>query len=101
LVRLLRLFPDLPRAADGRAALNANLTAANLLVEAAHFEQPNRRLFERPHRWAWALKLAEELHGWLDAATNWLPSLSAATMSSSPVRRTPSGYGLQPNLFCG
>jgi hypothetical protein len=76
LVRLLRLFPDLPQATAVRAALNENLTAANLLAEAAYFSQPNRQSFERPYGWAWALKLAEELYGWADAdAANWSRNL--------------------------
>src|SRR5262249_16702674 len=41
LVRLLRLFPDLPEAKEIRAALVANLTAANLRAEADSFARPN------------------------------------------------------------
>lgn len=66
LVRLLRLFPDLPEAKEARAALGADLTEANLKAEAAYFGQPNRQSYERPYGWAWLLKLAEELHGWDD-----------------------------------
>ena len=29
-------------------------------------KQPNRQSFERTYGWAWALKLAEELHSWND-----------------------------------
>ena len=39
LVHLLRRFPDLPEAADIRAALAANLTAENLAREAAYFDR--------------------------------------------------------------
>jgi len=67
LVRLLRLFPELPEAPAIRAALNENLTATNLLAEAAYFRQPNRQSFERTYGWAWLLKLAEELHDLQDA----------------------------------
>lgn len=66
LVRLLRRCPDLPQAAEIRAALAANLTEANLQIEAAYFRQPGRRGFERTYGWAWALKLAEELGDWDD-----------------------------------
>jgi hypothetical protein len=66
LVWLLRHWPELPQAGAIRAALNENLTETNLLVEAAYLSQPNRRSFERPYGWTWLLKLAAELHGWLD-----------------------------------
>jgi len=76
LVRLLRLFPELPEAPMIRAALNENLTAANLLAEAAYFRQPNRQSFERMYGWAWLLKLAKELHDWQDSdATAWSRNL--------------------------
>jgi len=67
LVRLLKLYPDLPEAKEIRAALAANLTAENIRTEVAFLGQPNRQSYERPYGWAWLLKLAEELHGWDDA----------------------------------
>src|SRR5579872_7376348 len=66
LVRLLRLFPDLPEAGSIRKVLGKHLTADNLQVEADSFGRPNAASFERPYGWAWLLKLAEELHGWHD-----------------------------------
>jgi hypothetical protein len=66
LVRLLRLFPELPEREQIRAALAANLTADNLKAEADYFARPNTQSFERPYGWAWLLKLAEELHAWDD-----------------------------------
>jgi len=66
LVRLLKMFPDLPNGDEIRAALDQNLTAENILGEVAYLEQPNRKSFERTYGWAWLLKLAEELHGWDD-----------------------------------
>jgi hypothetical protein len=66
LVRLLRLLPGLPNAREVRAALAANLSAANLQAEKAYLDQPGRRSFERTYGWAWLLKLAEELHTWHD-----------------------------------
>ncbi len=67
LVRLARLFPDLPERKEIRDALAGNLTAKNLQAEVAAFARPNMQSFERPYGWAWLLKLAEELHGWDDA----------------------------------
>ncbi len=66
LVRLLRLFPDLPEAAEIRAVLAAHLTAENLKAEADYFARKESKSFERPYGWAWLLKLAEELNGWDD-----------------------------------
>jgi hypothetical protein len=62
LVRLLRLFPNLPEAKDIQKALDANLTPENILVETAYLKHANRQSFERTYGWAWLLKLAEELH---------------------------------------
>ncbi len=62
LARLLRLFPALPEAPAIIAALDRNLSAGNLAVEAAYFAKPGTAAFERMYGWAWILKLAEELH---------------------------------------
>jgi hypothetical protein len=61
LVRLLRMFPDLPEARDIRKALGANLKAANIAKEVAYLNEKNRQSFERTYGWAWLLKLGEEL----------------------------------------
>jgi Protein of unknown function (DUF2891) len=66
LVRLLRLFPDLPEASEIRSVLGNHLTAANLEVEARYFARKESKPFERPYGWAWLLKLAEELSEWDD-----------------------------------
>jgi hypothetical protein len=66
LIRLLKTFPNLTESSRIRAALNANLTAENIEAEVAYMKQPNRQSFERTYGWAWALKLAEELHAWND-----------------------------------
>ncbi len=76
LVRLARVFPDLPEQKEIRAKLSENLTEANIKTEAAYFGQPNRGTFERTYGWAWLLKLAEELHGWDDPdARQWAKNL--------------------------
>jgi hypothetical protein len=61
LVRLLRMFPNLPEGPEIRKALGANLTSKNILAEAAYLKQKNRQSFERTYGWAWLLKLADEL----------------------------------------
>lgn len=64
LVRLARLFPQLPEAREIDAVVRAQLTAGNLDAEAAYFAAPGRGMFERPYGWAWFLKLEQELRGY-------------------------------------
>jgi hypothetical protein len=109
LVRLLRLFPELPEAKQVRAALAENLTAKNLKAEADYFAQPNRQSFERPYGWAWLLKLAEELHGWDDAdgkawSQNLKPladTLAARYVAYFPKQTYPIRSGVHPNTAFG
>lgn len=67
LIKLLKEFPNLPNAAQIRAALNATLTKENLLKEAAYFDMPLASSWERTYGWAWLLKLGTELKGWDNA----------------------------------
>ena len=66
LVRLLKLFPNLPEASRIRDVLDQNLSEENLAQEADYLSHPLRKSFERPYGWGWQLKLAEELHTWDD-----------------------------------
>lgn len=61
LARLLRRFPDMPRAAAVRALFDEKLTPAKAAAELAYLSRPAARGFERPYGWAWLLKLAAEL----------------------------------------
>jgi len=109
LVRLLRLFPDLPERKEIRAALAADLTAKNLQAEADYFKQPNRRSFERTYGWAWLLKLAEELHGWDDAdGREWSRNLQPLVdtivehyLAFLPKQTYPIRTGVHPNTAFG
>jgi len=60
LVRLLRVYPSLSRAADIAAILGAHLGAAQIAVEQTYFETPVNRTFERPYGWGWVLVLHAE-----------------------------------------
>ncbi len=77
LVRLLRgghLGED--KAAAVRAALDAQLTADGLAAEAAYFDAPENRSYERMYGWAWLLRLAAELRAWDDPdARRWAADL--------------------------
>jgi hypothetical protein len=77
LVRLLRLFPTAPFAADARAALALSLTPQNIAGEVAYVQNENRASFERPYGLAWLLKLAAELRSWDDPqAKQWATTLA-------------------------
>jgi hypothetical protein len=109
LVRLLRLFPDLPERKDARDALDNHLTAKNLRAEADYFSQPNRQSFERTYGWAWLLKLAEELHRWDDPdAKRWSKNLRPLTdilvaryLAFLPKQTYPIRTGVHPNTAFG
>jgi hypothetical protein len=109
LARLLRLFPDLPEAAESRGALAAHLTAENLRAEADYFARKESRPFERPYGWAWLLKLAEELHGWDDPdARAWSQDLQPLAdivvmryLEFFPKQTYPIRSGVHPNTAFG
>ena len=109
LVRLLKMFPSLPEAQRVREALNANLTAESIQAEVAYMKQPNRQSFERTYGWAWALKLAEELHSWNDPdGKKWSENLRplAELLSRSyrtflPKQTYPIRTGVHPNTAFG
>ena len=60
-LRLARLYPDLPEAARVHALADEMLTAENFAVETAYLARPSSRGFERPYGWAWALALHAEM----------------------------------------
>jgi hypothetical protein len=109
LVRLLRLFPDLPEKKQIRDALAKNLTAENLQTEADYFAQPNRQSFERTYGWAWLLKLAEELRGCDDSdGKTWSKNLQpladvivARYLAFLPKQTYPIRTGVHPNTAFG
>ena len=77
LVRLLRLFPDAPFAAQARAEIAHSLTPPNIAAEVAYLHAEGRSSFERPYGLAWLLRLAAELHQWDDAeARAWSETLA-------------------------
>jgi hypothetical protein len=109
LVRLLRLFPDLPERQAIRAALAEDLTAKNLRAEADYFKRPNARTFERTYGWAWLLKLAEELHAWDDPdGKDWSRNLRPLAdtivehyLAFLPKQTYPIRSGVHPNTAFG
>jgi hypothetical protein len=109
LARILRLFPSIPEAPAIVAALDRNLSAKNLAVEAAYFARPGTAAFERMYGWAWILKLAEELHRATSAeAKRWEQHLQPLTttlvkryLDFLPKQTYPIRTGVHPNTAFG
>jgi len=109
LARILRLFPSIPEAPAIVAALDRNLSAKNLAVEAAYFTRPGTAAFERLYGWAWVLKLAEELHRSTTAeASRWARHLQPLTdvlvrryLDFLPKQTYPIRTGVHPNTAFG
>lgn len=109
LVRLLRMFPDLPNADKIRKAISGNFTAENILQEVRYLDQPNRKSFERTYGWAWLLKLAEELQSWQDTDVQlWIKNLEPLTqvvveryLEFLPKQDYPIRRGVHPNTAFG
>jgi len=109
LVRLLKIFPDFPEAAEIRRALNENLTAGNIETEVKYFHQPGRKAFERTYGWAWLLKLVEELAGWQDEdGRRWWANLQPLAeeivkqyLDFLPKQTYPIRRGVHPNTAFG
>jgi hypothetical protein len=59
-LRLARLYPDLPEAAAVRALADTMLVPDRIAGELAFLERPSARGFERPYGWAWLLALHAE-----------------------------------------
>jgi hypothetical protein len=66
LVRLLKLFPSMPRAGEIRQKLEENLSAENIRGEMKIFSMKDNNSFERTYGWAWLLQLQNELDNWND-----------------------------------
>jgi hypothetical protein len=60
-MRLARLFPDMPDAADICARADAMLVPEKVAGERAFLTRPFAQGFERPYGWGWLLALHDEL----------------------------------------
>ena len=66
IVKLMKDFPELDRDQKVRSDLNQLITAENVAVEMAFFNDKNNKNFERTYGWAWLLQLQMELNNWQD-----------------------------------
>ena len=109
LVKLLKLFPQLPEAATIRAAINTTITQANIAMETKYFDGELSKSWERTYGWAWLLKLDEELYTWNDPdAKKWHDALQPLTtkiiglwMAFLPKQTYPNRTGVHPNTAFG
>ena len=109
LVRLLKMFPELPEAEEIRSSLANNLSSGNIETEVKYLDQPGRQSFERTYGWAWLLKLAEELQGWEDPdGKAWSTSLQPLAeaivkryLEFLPKQTYPIRRGVHPNTAFG
>jgi hypothetical protein len=109
LVRVLKLFPELPEAGAIRATLDSNLRSSNIDAEVAYLSRSESRAFERTYGWAWLLKLAEELACWRDPdAHRWSRDLGplayaivARYLDYLPDATYPIRHGLHSNSAFG
>ena len=109
LVRLLKMFPQLPEAARIRATLNTTLTQENIATEVKYFNGELAKGWERTYGWAWLLKLDEELYTWNDEdGRRWHVSLQPLTQKIIelwtgflPKQTYPNRTGVHPNTAFG
>ena len=78
LLRLRRLFPDLPSAARIEALLDEMLTADKAQGELSYLDRAYSGGFERPYGWAWLLALHAEAQRHSDPWADHLAPLASA-----------------------
>jgi hypothetical protein len=89
LVRLVRLFPNAPFAAQARAELARSFRAENIVREVAYLRGDGRASFERPYGLAWLLQLSAELREWNDPqAREWAATLAPLETEAAAHIRT-------------
>jgi hypothetical protein len=106
LVRLLKLFPGMPRAEEIRQKLRENLSAPNIRGEMRIFSTRDNESFERTYGWAWLLQLQRELLTWDDPLGHELSSnvaplahqISRLFIAYLPKMNYPVRVGEHPNL---
>jgi len=109
LIRLLKLFPQMPEAAKIREKLNKTITKENILNEVKYFSMPLTSSWERTYGWAWILKLDEELFSWNDPdAKRWQEAMQPLTQKIVqlwtkflPKQTYPNRTGVHPNTAFG
>ncbi len=77
MIKLLKLFPNIPEAAEMRSRLNESFNSEKIKKELEYVRTHENGLFEFPYGQSWVLKIAEELSTWKDHdAQRWLENLA-------------------------
>ena len=108
LVRLLRVFPDLPEREEIRQKLHENLSTENIQGEVNYFKTASKS-WERMYGWSWLMKLAEEVHLLKDIdGEKWSKNLQPLTdlvidkyQNFLPGQVYPVRTGVHPNTAFG
>lgn len=109
LIKLLKLFPDLPEADAIRNVINKTITKENIEQEVKYFDRPLTASWERTYGWAWLLKLDQELLNWNDGdGKHWHEALQPLTrkvveiwIKYLPKQTYPNRSGVHPNTAFG
>ncbi len=109
LIKILKLFPDLPEAGAIRKAINRTITIENIQQELKYFDIPLTAGWERTYGWAWLLKMDEELINWKDAdAEKWhfalqplMQKIISLWSAFLPKQTYPNRTGVHPNTAFG
>jgi hypothetical protein len=74
LIKLVKLYPQMPQADTIRKLLKEQLSYRNIQGELKLFKQKDNRTFERTYGWAWLLQMQKELLEWDDTLGRQLSS---------------------------
>jgi Protein of unknown function (DUF2891) len=100
-LRLARLYPELPEAAAVQAKAVQMFTAENWAAETAYLARPSARGFERPYGWAWALVLHGEMvrhdQPWARHADSFAGAFAARFTAFLPLQTYPIRVGTHYN----
>ena len=76
MVKLLKLYPNIPESKEMREKLELTFSKDNILKELKYMKSHENGLFEFPYGQSWLLKVADELKRWDDAdSKRWLENL--------------------------
>ncbi len=86
LVRVADHYPELPVAAEARAALALSFSEQHIAVEVAYLRGEGRESFERPYGLAWLLQLVAELRASKDPQAQHWAGIVAPLESEAVLR---------------
>jgi hypothetical protein len=101
LARILRLHPEIEEGRVIRTHFDQAFTNEKVAKEAAYFQRPTSRGFERPYGWAWLLKLGDELRllggPWVETVRPLVEVVAARFRTFLPLADYPVRAGVHAN----